>query len=159
MTITKQDLFPNGVELTCISVIEAAMCEDVMEIFVESTNLTNNEGNSLFQPPTWEVIHNNFAQVFGLKVAERMGTKAFLMNISSIVPSLPVTTLVRLEGTKVYALSPGTLEARKNILIAFKPKKQVEKKVEEVVEEKTTTVVLGAEPRTTKRKKKKVETN
>lgn len=132
--ITRQDLFPEGVELTVITAIEAAMCDDVMDVFVDSTNLTNNENAHLFPVPTWEVIHPNFAQVFGLKVAEKMGKKAFLMDISRLCPTHPVATLVRLEGSKVLALSPGTLEARRGILQAFSSKPK------EVVKEESTKV-------------------
>lgn len=121
MTINKLDLLPSGVELLVLTAVESMICEDIMDDFVESTNLTNSEGKNLFPVPTWDLIHPNFAQVFGLKVAERLGKKAFLLDIGKLVPGMNVSTLVRLEGTAVLALSPGTLEARRALLKALKP--------------------------------------
>jgi hypothetical protein len=119
-----------------------------MEIFIESSELETSSGVKMFQEPKWDVIHPDFSKLFGLRVAEKMGKNAFLMDISKICPNFPIATLVRISGKEVLALSPGTLEARKTVLDAYKASiptvsatsvveetEQVQEEVSEVVEE------------------------
>ena len=117
MSIQRSDIII--VEPQIATILESAQVEEIIGVFLESDKLEAGEGVKMFPPVSWDIIHTNAPLLFGIRVVSSLNTNReapFLCNLSKYFTTYDCTTLVKIVGNNVLALSPGTINVRRQVL-------------------------------------------